>query len=212
MLDNTTRVLVLAPHTDDGEFGCGATIAKFRQRGARVRYVAFSDCRDSLPPGWPPDTLVKEAHAATAVLGLPAGDVDVLGFTVRNFTRDRQEILERLVLLQREFEPELVLLPSLDDLHQDHHTIAMEGLRAFKRTTVLAYEIPWNNIHFRNELFVHLTQDHVRAKVQACSCYASQQDRYYANEQNILAQLRMRGCQVGVEFAEVFEVVRAVAR
>ena len=29
-------VLVLAPHTDDGEFGCGGTIAKLVDEGAIV--------------------------------------------------------------------------------------------------------------------------------------------------------------------------------
>lgn len=39
---NPKTVLVLAPHTDDGEFGCGGSIAKFVRQGARVVYVAFS--------------------------------------------------------------------------------------------------------------------------------------------------------------------------
>lgn len=35
MIDNK-RVLILAPHTDDGEFGCGGSIAKFIEQGADV--------------------------------------------------------------------------------------------------------------------------------------------------------------------------------
>src|SRR5581483_12142688 len=42
------RVLVLAPHTDDGEFGCGATMARLVEEGAEVRYVAFSIATRSL--------------------------------------------------------------------------------------------------------------------------------------------------------------------
>ena len=40
-----------------------------------------------------------------------------------------------------EIKPDLVLMPSRNDLHQDHFTIATEGLRAFKFTSILAYEI-----------------------------------------------------------------------
>ncbi len=36
------RILVLAPHTDDGEFGCGGSIAKFIEAGKEVFYAAFS--------------------------------------------------------------------------------------------------------------------------------------------------------------------------
>lgn len=35
------RVLVLAPHTDDGELGMGGTIHKLLQEGKQVAYVAF---------------------------------------------------------------------------------------------------------------------------------------------------------------------------
>jgi len=36
------NVLVLAPHTDDGEFGCGGTMARLIESGAAVTYAAFS--------------------------------------------------------------------------------------------------------------------------------------------------------------------------
>ncbi len=204
------RCLVLAPHTDDGEFGCGGTIAKLVDRQVQVHYVAFSDCVTSLPEGWPADTLVRELHRATEQLGLDPDRVAVHSFPVRHFTRDRQEILEVMVQLQERLRPDLVLMPSAGDLHQDHETIAREGLRAFKRTTILAYEIPWNNIHFRNELFVGLDEAQIQRKVDALDCYESQSGRYYANGEFIRAQARMRGCQVGREYAEVFEVLRAV--
>ena len=34
------NILVLAPHTDDGEFGCGGYIAKLLGHGAKVRPVS----------------------------------------------------------------------------------------------------------------------------------------------------------------------------
>ena len=36
------KILVLAPHTDDGELGCGGTIAQYIDQGKEVYYVAFS--------------------------------------------------------------------------------------------------------------------------------------------------------------------------
>jgi LmbE family N-acetylglucosaminyl deacetylase len=71
VIDGWRRVLVLAPHTDDGEFGCGGTIARLVDRGAEVRYVAFSIATKSLPAGFPPDTLAREVREATAVIGIP---------------------------------------------------------------------------------------------------------------------------------------------
>src|SRR5207244_9980679 len=53
------RVLVLAPHTDDGEFGCGGTMARLSDAGAEIRYVAFSIATRSLPQGSPPRALAR---------------------------------------------------------------------------------------------------------------------------------------------------------
>ena len=58
-------------------------------------------------------------------------------------------------------------MPTLGDIHQDHHTIAAEGLRAFKRTTILGYEIPWNQFRFAKQAYVVLEERHLDAKVRA---------------------------------------------
>ena len=66
MISDWRNVLVLAPHTDDGEFGCGATLARLVDGGTEVRYVAFSIATRSLPDGFPPDALAREVREATA--------------------------------------------------------------------------------------------------------------------------------------------------
>ena len=53
MIEACQRALVLAPHTDDGEFGCGGTTARLVEAGCEVRYVAFSIATRSLPRGLP---------------------------------------------------------------------------------------------------------------------------------------------------------------
>ena len=75
MIEQWKRALVLAPHTDDGEFGCGGTMARLVEAGCDVRYVAFSIATRSLPPGFPPDTLAREVAEATAELGIPSSAV-----------------------------------------------------------------------------------------------------------------------------------------
>ena len=210
MIDGVRRALVLAPHTDDGEFGCGGTIARMVGAGAEVHYHAFSSASRSLPEGFPADTLVHEARAATAALGIDAGRLTIHDFEVRTFPTVRQDILEILVAVNAEVAPEVVLMPSLGDIHQDHETVAREGLRAFKRTTVLGYEIPWNCFSFRRDLYVRLEPEHVDAKVAALEHYRSQQHRNYANEEYIRNLARTHGIEVGHGLAEVFEVYRWV--
>jgi LmbE family N-acetylglucosaminyl deacetylase len=204
------RVLVLAPHTDDGEFGCGGTMTRLVEAGAEVRYVAFSIATRSLPPGFPPDTLARELREATAELGVPEANLRVHDFDVRTFPERRQEILELLVGLWEEWRPDVVFQPSHHDVHQDHQTIAQEGLRAFKRTTILGYEIPWNNYDFSYGCYVALEKHHIERKVAAVQRYASQQHRRYANADYIWNLARVHGTNVNRDYAEVFQVYRIV--
>jgi LmbE family N-acetylglucosaminyl deacetylase len=205
------RALVLAPHTDDGEFGCGGAMARLVEEGADVRYVAFSIATRSLPEGFPPDTLAREVREATTELAIPAESLTVHDFDVRTFPEHRQEILELLIQLWNDWEPDVVFQPSLHDIHQDHQTIAAEGLRAFKRTTILGYEIPWNNLDFAYQAYVALEQRHVERKEAALARYASQQHRRYANPEYIWNLARTHGINVNREYAEVFQVYRLIA-
>ena len=211
MIGDIKRALVLAPHTDDGEFGCGGTMARLVEGGAEVRYVAFSIATRSLPPGFAPDTLAREVREATTELGIPERNLTVHDFDVRTFPEHRQEILEALIEIWNDWQPDAVFQPSLHDVHQDHQTIAQEGLRAFKRTTILGYEIPWNNFDFSYQAYIALQKPHIERKVAALAKYASQQHRRYANAEYVWNVARTHGINVNRDYAEVFQVYRVVS-
>jgi N-acetylglucosamine malate deacetylase 1 len=210
MMSGWKRALVLAPHTDDGEFGCGGTMARLVEQGSEVHYVAFSIATRSLPEGFAPDTLRHEVAAATAELGIPSANLTVHDFDVRTFPDHRQEILELLIELWTELQPDVVFQPSTHDIHQDHQTVAEEGLRAFKRTTILGYEIPWNNFDFAYQAYVSLERAHLERKEAALARYASQHHRRYANPEYVWSLARTHGINVNREYAEVFQVYRAI--
>lgn len=202
------RVLVLAPHTDDGEFGCGGTIAKFIQEGIDVYYAAFSACQQSVLKQFPSDILITEVKAATKVLGLKPENLILFDYEVRTFNYRRQEILDDLLKMKTEIKPDLIFMPSVNDIHQDHYTIANEGLRAFKFNSIFCYEVPWNNFTFTTSAFVHLTEQQIKTKSLAVAEYKSQAHRSYANEEFVRALARTRGVQIGAQYAETFDVVR----
>lgn len=203
-------VLVLAPHTDDGEFGCGGTIAKLVEVGIRVVYVAFSAAEQSVPDHLSKDILRTEVKEATHELGIASSDCLVLNHRVRQFPELRQSILDDMIRLNSEYKPDVVFLPSQNDTHQDHNVIAQEGFRAFKRTTMFGYEIPWNNLEFRTSGFCTLENRHLECKIKALKCYKSQAHRSYASEEFINSLAITRGTQIGVRYAEAFDVIRWV--
>lgn len=202
------RVLILAPHIDDGEFGCGGTIAKLTAGKAEVFYAAFSVCELSIPSHLPKNILETEVKNATGILGIENNRLLIFHYGVRNFDRSRQQILEDMLSLKNDIHPDLVFMPSPHDIHQDHCTIGMEGIRAFKQISILGYELPWNNLTFNTQSFVFLEEEHLNKKIEALKCYQSQADRVYANENFIRSLAVTRGTQIGVPLAEAFEVVR----
>ncbi len=209
-MTDAQKIIVLAPHTDDGELGCGGALAKFIAEGKEVHYAAFSLCKRSLPAGLPENTLEKECRTATGLLGMNAGKLVFYDFEVREFDTKRQEILEALVSLNKKIQPELVFIPSASDKHQDHQVIHTEALRAFKNSSVLGYELPWNHDSFRSTFFIRLSAEELNKKVQAVQAYQSQVHRNYMQEDFIRSLAKVRGVQCSSEYAEAFEVYKLI--
>jgi N-acetylglucosamine malate deacetylase 1 len=214
-----SRVLLLNAHADDCEYGCGGTVARLSEEGHLMQYIAFSGSEESVPKELPSDILRKEVLEATKELGVPAANVSVLRFKTRYFPRDRQNILEEMVRIKREFEPEIVLAPSLSDNHQDHKVIAEEALRAFRQSSIWHFEIPYKSLVFNPTLYIELSEDQLARKVRAVQCYRSQLIRKglnngsaYFTHQYIEANALFRGQQMGGTYAESFEISRWILR
>jgi LmbE family N-acetylglucosaminyl deacetylase len=199
-----TRALILAPHTDDGEFGCGGTIARLVESGCDVRYLAFSTAHE-------PETLTREVLAACGALGLLDEQLAILDYPVRNFAAHRQRLLDDLLDWKHRLDPDVVFCPCSADVHQDHQAVAQEAQRAFKQTTLLGYQLPWNCRELRSDFYIDLAERHVARKLNAIAQYASQADRCYASESYQRAWLTVQGSAIKRTAAEVFEVYQVVA-
>ncbi len=206
MEPESKNILVLAPHTDDGEFGCGASMAKWIEQGYRLIYAAFSSCRSVVPEGFPSDILVKEVQQATNLMGIK--DLLLFDYEVRVFSSKRQEILDDMVKLAREYQPSLVLTPASTDIHQDHVVIHSESLRAFKYNRLLGYELPWNTTVMTTSCFSAVEERHILKKTEAILSYQSQAFRHYYSAEFIRSLAYTRGTQAGTKYAEAFEVIR----
>ncbi len=203
-----STILVLAPHTDDGELGCGGTISRMLREGHRVYYAAFSTADESVPAGFPKDQLNLEVQQATQILGIPREDLIVYSYTVRKLNYVRQEVLEELIRLRDTLKPDLVMLPSSRDIHQDHQTMYHEGVRAFKFCSILGYELIWNNLGFETGCFIQIEEEDLQQKIHALDAYVTQQGKNYMNAEFLRSMALVRGTQIGVPYAEAFEVIR----
>jgi len=205
------KVLILSPHTDDAELACGGSIIKFLQEGHELLWVVFSVAEESLPKFLPKDTLKKEFLEITKHLKLNEKNYIIYNFKVRHIQENRQEVLENLITIRDDFLPDLVIAPSLSDYHQDHQVVANEAVRAFKMSaSIIGYELPWNHITFDTNMFIRLSEQHIKKKFGLLSYYKSQflKERNYFSEEYIFGLARVRGTQCNAKYAEAYEVIR----
>jgi LmbE family N-acetylglucosaminyl deacetylase len=210
MFENAKKVLILAPHPDDAEFGLGGTIAKMLEKGIEIHIAVFSNCEKSTPKGFEIGSIEKEMYESCKFLGIDSKNLYVLDFEVREFPSLRQEILDELVVLRNKVKPDMVFLPSSSDIHQDHKTIHDEGIRAFKYCGLVGYEMPWNNFGFTSYVFVNLEKKHIDKKIGALNLYESQKHRSYSNVDFVISLAKLRGIQIQREYAESFELIRLI--
>ena len=205
MLSLTDRkILAIAPHIDDVELGAGATIYHLNKNN-EVYYVGLS-----LPPLVDAAVFLEEFRASSKILGLDPTRVLLRNFDPRNLFDVRTEILQLFFDLNREMKPDVVLVPNSQDIHQSHAVVFAEARRAFKYKTILGYELPWNCMEFPMDVFITLDQEAVDAKVAAINAFSTQKTRMFFSNDIVGDLARVRGKQIGREYAECFELVRLI--
>jgi LmbE family N-acetylglucosaminyl deacetylase len=210
MFKDIKKVLILAPHPDDTEFGLGGTLVKLLDMGIEIHIAVFSLCEKSTPKGFEVGVIENELRESCNFLGINDNNLHIFGFSVRDFPAFRQEILEKMIELRALLNPDLVFLPCSSDMHQDHNTIYNEGIRAFKHFNILGYEMPWNNFGFKSYVFVSLTKDQLEKKIKALGIYKSQASKPYSSNEFVESLAKVRAIQIGKEYAESFEMIRFI--
>ena len=208
----TKKALILSPHTDDMELGAGGTVRKLVEAGVEVKSVVFSDCKQSVDTStYSQDILVKECNAAANHLGVK--NISILEYPVRHFPKYRQEILEEIYSIRKQFGPDLVITSWNRDMHQDHKTVGEEAIRAFMRTgtSIWMYQVPGTCPNFSPHVFVELTEGDVEKKIEMLHKYESQVVRRdYFQPPKIHAFLNFGGTFIGVDYAETFHQEKSI--
>jgi N-acetylglucosamine malate deacetylase 1 len=200
-----SRALFIGAHPDDIELGCGALINHIAGR-AEVLCVTLSDNQKN-----PALVNLPEEHfRSMAVLGVPEKGVVLGQFETRRFPELRQEILEYMIQLKRNFQPEIVFVHTKADIHQDHGTITEEALRAFRGTTVLGYDVLRSSYGFFPNFLVEVTEQDVECKIAALAEYKTYTSKYYFDPNITRSTMIRHGALAERPYAEGFDILRIV--
>lgn len=206
---NSKNVLILSPHYDDGILGCGGTIAKLAESSdVSLYYLVFAP----RSPEYEHEILHAELLNAARYVGIDETDIVYYNFKTREFPRNRQDILDKLYNLNKEKKFDMIFTPTRFDVHQDHQTVTNELLRVYKRlpTSIFGYELLLNTFSFDTSVFCGFDETHMNAKLSAFDCFKTQMSRTHFSRQLFESTARVRGTQMGVEYAEAFEAIRVI--
>lgn len=197
-------ILAIAPHLDDIELGLGATIHKLSKDNT-IHYLGLS-----MPPLVEKDVFMKEFWESCKHLKLSKERMVLKDYNPRDLFKDRMDILQLFYDTNKAIKPDIVFVPNSKDIHQSHQVAYQEARRAFKYSTILGYELPWNSMTFDMDVFIEISEEDVKAKQASINSFETQKHRMFFSNDIITDLAKLRGKQIGKDFAECFELTRII--
>ena len=197
------KLLLLAPHCDDEMAGLPFYFYLQRRGNVELKILSFSPCKKTAQSlNYAEDAIGKEEQVALHSVGIPLESVQTFQFPQRRFSEHFQELLEELIKIRTDFNPNIVLGPGSSDIHQDHQVVHNEMLRCFKNsTTILGWAYPWNTFYEENNVFFELDEIMVEKVIAFCTCFKTQKHKRYMQEDFIRASFIATGIKIGRPYA-----------
>jgi len=220
------KILILSPHADDEILGCGGFISKYSKQNYHINVLVLTNANKGAPEIYSSEEIKqirKEAKIANNLIGtsrllfenLPA--LNLNNYPVYKITN----IIDKYIA---DINPEVVLIPSVNDIHDDHKIIfkaakiSMRPNKISNLKKILSYEVlsetEWNEDgkSFNPNYFVHLKKSDIDNKVQAFLKYKSQVKKFphSRSKEAIINLSRVRGSQAFIEYAEAFKVEKII--
>lgn len=199
------RIFFIGAHPDDIELGCGGLIAHLAGK-AELFCITLSDNQKN-----PLLTHLPAEHQnSMEILGVDKEHVILHNFTTRHFQHERQEILEFLFEQNKKYQPDIVFTHTNADLHQDHSTVTMETLRAFRGISVFGFDVIRSSNGFFPRFLVKIDEVDVEKKIQSLAAYTTYKDKYYFSPELTRAILIRNGSLAESRYAEGFDIFRMI--
>lgn len=225
-------VLVVAAHPDDEVLGCGGTICRLAEQGAKVRVLLMADGVSSRRDDGDSDiTASLERRRESARLAAHVLGVDDVEFA--SFPDNRMDAVDRLDVTRiveqaiARWQPDTLFTHHAGDLNVDHrrvHEAVMTACRpqpGASVTTILCFEVPssteWQApgaaAAFQPNWFCDITST-LERRGRALEAYGAEMRPWpHARSHEALVHLaRWRGATVGVAAAEAFILARHIER
>jgi LmbE family N-acetylglucosaminyl deacetylase len=198
------NLLALGAHPDDIEYGCGGTFLKFAKHGENIFYLVLTKGEF----GGNPKIRQREQEKAMRLLGVKK--IFWGGY------KDTELPNERIIItfideVIKVVKPEEVYVNYIDDIHQDHRTLAECALAASRYIKKVLFYEDYTSNNFVPDIFVDI-EDVLEEKKKLIQVYSSQVTKAYPSKldmvESVKAIANFRGFQGKVKYAEGFRAFR----
>ena len=216
------KILILSPHADDEILGCGGFISKYSKLNYQINVLILTNANKGAPEIYSIKEIQKirnESKQANKIIGTKKLFFeDLPGLNLNNYPIYKiTNIIDKYI---SDINPEIILIPSSNDIHDDHKIIfkaAKVSLRFNKKSDlkkILSYEVlsetEWNENEksFNPNYFVSLNISEINNKVKAFLKYKSQVKKFPhpRSKEGIINLSKVRGSNIFTNFAEAFKV------
>ena len=212
--DKKLTILAIGAHGDDIELACGGTLAKavnYRHEVIMVLVTGHASNDHNNMKIRAQGVAQEEAKAAAKILGV--SKLHILGYQ-DTCVPYSVELVSKLDDIITDCKPDIIFTHFVFDTHQDHIRTAHSTISAARRqNTILLYE-PINPsgqgyVPFRPQVYTDISQT-IDTKINSLKAHKSQYEKYTETWiEAVVARAKFRGFEMGVDYAECFEVVRA---
>lgn len=230
-----SRTMIITPHFDDETIGCGgllSSLSRDTKNDNQIRIVVVATNKDTY--NYNVDRVVsneermEESISALAKLGVSKDSlVQLEGFEDgRLDICDRKSLVTKLDKEIRDFRPTAVLFPYSSH-HQDHQAVCQASISALRPTVGTSYirlkamyEYPYvnswsSNLNPNSKLYYPLDDVDIDRKKKALESYKTQlvrDPRDILDVSSIITLARVRGTEIGYEYAEAFYPMTVIAK
>ncbi len=216
------KVLILSPHADDEILGCGGFISKYSKQKYLINVLILTNANKGAPEVYSSkeiNQIRNESKKANNLIGTKKLFFENLpALNLNNYPLYKiSSIINKYII---NINPEIVLIPSSNDINDDHKIIfktakvAMRPNRKNNLKKILSYEVlsetEWNENEksFNPNYFVSLNKADINNKVKAFLQYKSQVKKFPhpRSKEAIINLSKVRGSQAFMQYAEAFKV------
>lgn len=209
------NVLCIGAHYDDVELACGGSIVKHIEQGDNVTVVVVSSGEYQKYDGGlirDKEEAKREGKKAMKILGVK--DLISLGKESKKIEYG-VELIEKLNEIIDNRKIDIVYTHWICDIHQDHQAVGRATINAARHTpTILMYRSNWYSSPelFNGRFYVDISR-FIDKKIASIKVHKGELKRRgkkwidFVKHQN-----RNSGIEIGVEYAETFEIVKYLER